>query len=215
MSHDSQLQETVLAALRWEPSVTSAHVGVTASAGVVTLTGHVDSYASKHAAEIAASRVKGVKAVADEIEIRLPSALIRGDDEIAQAAVNRLFWDVTVPRDAIHIRVESGWVTLTGEVEWHYQKENAVRNVRPLFGVIGITDQIAIRPRVDVMDISDSIMDALHRSWFDTDTIKVTAQGGTVRLSGVVHSVGDRQTAAEAAWSAPGTTSVENEIAIV
>ena len=215
MSHDSQLQEAVLAALKWEPSVTAAHVGVTASAGVITLTGHVDNYASKHAAEIAASRVKGVKAVADELEIRLPFAVTRSDDQIASAAVDRMSWDVTVPRDTVKIRVEKGWVTLSGEVNWHYQRENAVRNIRPLFGVIGISDQISIKPRVNVTDISDGIMEALHRSWFDPKTIKVTAEGGTVRLSGVVHSPDDRETAAEAAWAAPGTTSVENELAIV
>jgi osmotically-inducible protein OsmY len=215
MSQDSHLQEAVLAALKWEPSVTAAHVGVAARDGVVTLTGHVENYASKHAAEIAASSVKGVKAIADELEIRLPFAITRSDDEIATAAVDRLAWDVTVPRDAVKIRVENGWVTLTGEVEWHYQKDNAAKNIRPLFGVIGISDQVTIRPRVDVSHISDHIMEALHRSWFDPKTITVSADGGTVRLRGTVHSPHDRWTASEAAWAAPGTTSVENELVIV
>ncbi len=215
MLHDDQLQQAVFASLKWEPSVTAAHIGVTASAGVVTLTGHVDNYASKHAAEMAASRVKGVKAVADEIEIRLPFAVTRADDQIASAAVERLAWDVTVPRDAVHVRVEKGWVTLSGEVDWHYQKENAARNIRTLFGVIGISNQVELKPRVNVLDISDDIMDALNRSWFDPKTIHVSANGGTVRLTGTVHSPHDRETAAEAAWAAPGTISVENDIAIV
>ena len=215
MSHDNQLQQAVTASLKWEPSVTAAHIGVTASAGVVTLTGHVDNYASKHAAEMAASRVKGVKAVADEIEIRLPDAVSRADDQIAAAAVERLAWDVTVPQDAVHVRVEKGWVTLTGEVDWHYQKENAARHVRTLFGVVGITDQISLRARVNVLEIGDDITDALRRSWFDPETITVTASGGTVRLGGTVRFPHDREAAAEVAWAAPGTTSVDNEIAVL
>ena len=121
MPQDSQLKELVLAELKWDPSVTAAHIGVTANGGVVSLTGHVENYAEKSAAEHAARRVKGVKAVAEEIEVRLPFDRQRGDDDIAGAAISRLYWDVSVPRDAAQVKVEKGWVTLTGEVDWHFQ----------------------------------------------------------------------------------------------
>ncbi len=122
MSHDSDLQQAVLAELGWEPSVTAAHIGVAASAGVVTLTGHVRNYAEKHAVETAAARVKGVKAVAEELEIRLDAGTSRGDDAIAAAAVDRLAWDVSVPYDSVKVKVEKGWLTLSGQVNWRYQK---------------------------------------------------------------------------------------------
>jgi osmotically-inducible protein OsmY len=120
MSQDRQLQEAVLAEFLWEPSITAAHIGVTAADGVVTLTGHVPNFLEKHAAEKAAARVKGVKAVAQELEVRLPNDFKRSDEEVARAAVDRLAWEVTVPRDAIKVKVEKGWVTLTGEVAWQF-----------------------------------------------------------------------------------------------
>ena len=119
MSNDSQLQQAVLAELNWEPSITAAHIGVTAEDGVVTLTGHVDTFIQKHSAEQAAGRVKGVKGVAEEIEVQLPFDKKRTDDEIAAAAIDRLEWDVSIPPDVIKVKVEKGWVTLTGEVNWH------------------------------------------------------------------------------------------------
>ena len=216
MSTDSQLQEAVTEELRWEPSIVAAHVGVTAESGVVTLTGHVANFAQKHAAETAARRVKGVKAVAEELEVRLPFETIRTDEDIAAAAIDRMGWDVSIPKDAIKVQVESGWVTLTGEVEWHYQKAAAGQELRHLSGVRGLSDQITIRPRVDVANISDDIMHALHRSWFfDPQTIMVSAEGGKVRLRGTVHLPHDRQLAAVTAWSAPGVTGVQNDIAVV
>jgi osmotically-inducible protein OsmY len=130
MLNDSQLQQAVLAELKWEPSIAAAHIGVTAKAGVVALTGHVESFMEKHAAETAAGRVKGVKAVAEEIEVRLPFDTKRGDEEIAAAAIERFSWDVSVPPDAVKVKVEKGWITLTGVVDWHYQKEAAEQDVR-------------------------------------------------------------------------------------
>jgi osmotically-inducible protein OsmY len=213
MNNDTALQQAVQAELGWEPSVIAAHIGVTARAGVVTLTGHVENYANKHAAETAARRVKGVKAVAEEIEVRLPFETKRNDEEIAAAAIDRLAWDVSVPRDAVKVKVEKGWVTLTGQVDWHYQHEAAQQDVRRLWGVVGVSNLIAIRPRVNVSNLSDDITHALHRSWnFDPQTIHVTADAGKVRLTGTAHSPHDRQTAAMTAWSAPGVTSVENDI---
>lgn len=216
MPNDNRLQQAVLEELNWEPSVTAAHIGVTANAGVVTLSGHVESFAQKHAAEAAVRRVKGVKAIAEEIEVRLPYDTKRSDDEIARAAIGRFEWDVSIPRDAIKVSVEQGWITLTGEVDWHYQKDAASMDVRALFGVTGVSDQITIKPTVNASNISDDIMHALGRSWFfDPKTISVSAQGGKVRLTGTVSSWHDRQIAATTAWAAPGATAVENDIAVV
>ena len=214
--NDKQLQDAVLAELAWEPSVVAAHVGVTANAGVVTLTGHVATYASKMDAADAAARVKGVKAVAQEIEVKLPSDARRSDDDIAAAVIQRLSWDVSVPRDSVRIRVQSGWVTLTGEVEWFYQKQGVADSVRRMFGVTGVSNDITLRTRVNTSNISDDIMRALGRSWFfDPQTVSVTANGGRVTLNGSVHSFHDREVAAETAWGAPGTTDVENHLAVV
>ncbi len=129
---------------------------------------------------------------------------------------DRLGWDVSVPRDAVKINVEQGWVTLTGEVTWHYQKAAAAEDVRRLFGVVGVSNHISIKPRVNVENVSDAIMHALHRSWFfDPRTINVSANGGKVRLSGTAPSLHDRQVAAATAWTAPGVTDVENDIAVL
>ena len=215
MSNDSHLQHAVLAELSWEPSVDAAHIGVTANDGVVTLSGHVATFAQKQAAEAATRRVKGVKAVAEEIEVHLPSEMTRSDEEIAATAVEGLGWDVTIPRNAVIVTVEKGWVTLSGQVEWHYQREAAEQAVRRLTGVVGVFNLIGIKSKVDVQNISDEIMHALHRSWFfDPKTVTVTAQGGKVRLIGTVHTPHDRQVAAATAWAAPGVTNVENDIRI-
>jgi osmotically-inducible protein OsmY len=216
MSKDSQLQQAVLAELSWEPSVTAAHIGVTARNGIVTLTGHVDNFAEKSAADRAARRVKGVKAVAEEIEVRLPFDMKITDEQIAASAVNRLAYDVSIPRSAIQVQVDKGWVTLTGEVEWYFQKNFAEQDIHRLLGVAGVSNKITIKPKVNTSNLSDEIIHALHRSWFfDPQTIKVSADGGKVRLTGTVQSPHDRQVAAATAWAAPGVTDVENEIAIV
>jgi osmotically-inducible protein OsmY len=215
MSKDTNLQQAVAAELGWEPSITASHIGVTADDGVVTLSGLVNSFVQKHAAEDAARRVKGVRAVAEEIEVRLAFDGKRGDDDIAAAAVSRLAWDMSVPRDTIKVQVEKGWVTLTGTVEWHSQRVAAVAAIRPLMGVVGVSDQVVLSPRVSTSNISDDIMHALHRSWFfDGDTIKVSANGGAIKLTGTVSSWHDRQVAAETAWAAPGATSVVNDLMV-
>jgi len=216
MAHDSLLQQAVLAELNWEPSVTAAHIGVTTHAGVVTLTGHVASFAQKHAAEAAVRRVRGVKAVAEEIEVHLSRETERADDEIAGAATGRFKWDVSIPADAITVTVEKGWVTLTGEVDWHYQRDAASIEVRALFGVRGVSNRVRIKPAVNPANISGEITHALRRSCLpDPRAIAVSAQGGTVRLTGTVHSWHDRQMAGAAAWAAPGAIAVENDIAVI
>jgi osmotically-inducible protein OsmY len=216
MPQDTHLQLSVLAELEWEPSITAAHIGVAANAGVVTLTGQVESYAQKHAAEAAARRVKGVLAVAEELEVQVPFERKRDDGDIAAAIVDRLAWDVSVPRDAVKVGVESGWITLTGEVDWNYQRKAAEQDVRRLHGVVGVSNQITLKSRVNAANISNDISCALHRSFFpDPDAITVTAEGGKVRLTGNVHSWHARQVAAETAWGAPGAVDVENLLAVV
>jgi osmotically-inducible protein OsmY len=215
MSHDSELKQSVLDELKWEPSIDAAHIGVTARDGVVTLMGHVESYFQKSAAEMAAGRVKGVKGVAEEIEVKLHSSTKRGDDDIAKAAINRLSWNVSVPSDAIKVKVEKGWITLTGKVDWFYQMDAAEKDVRYLQGVTGVSNDVTIKTRVNTMDLSDAIGSALNRSWFyDSDNVSVSAEGGKVRLSGTVDTWYDREVAESTAWAAPGATSVENNIMI-
>ena len=143
------LQEAVLAEFAWEPSINAAHIGVTADDGVITLTGTVPHYSEKRAAERATARVKGVKAVAEELKVELPGPMQRNDADIARAAVDRLFWETSVPTEAIKVKVEQGWVTLTGEVEWHYQKDAAARMIRGLMGVVGVSNMTTIKARVN------------------------------------------------------------------
>jgi osmotically-inducible protein OsmY len=215
MSSDSDLKKAVLDELGWEPSVNEAHIGVTAHAGVITLTGHVGNYMHKVAAEKAASRVKGVKAVAEEIEVKLPYDIKRSDEDIAAAAVDRLAWNSTIPADAIMVKVQSGWVTLTGNVGWHFEKEDAERDIRALSGVIGVSNQVVVKPPVSASNVKKDIEHALHRSWYyDPDTIQVAAQGGKITLSGKVSTWNARRLAGSTAWSAPGATSVENDITV-
>ena len=216
MNHDDQLQQSVLAALHWEPGVSAAQIGVTAYAGVITLTGHVESYAEKHVAETAVRRVKGVLAVAEEIEVQLPFERKRGDDQIALAVLDRIAWDASIPANAITVTVENGRVTLIGQVNWHYQREAALQYVRQLHGVVGVTNQISIKPGVNTASIGNDIGFALHRVCVpDSDAITVTEKDGKVRLSGNVHSWHARQVAAEIAWGAPGATEVENLLVVI
>ncbi len=214
MSNDTQLKQAVLDELNWEPSINAAHIGVTAKGGVITLMGHVESYGEKFAAETATARVRGVKGVAEEIEVKLPFSVERDDGDIASAALSRLSWDSSIPKDSIKVKVEKGWVTLTGQVDWHFQKDAASREIRGLMGVTGVSNQTTIKTRPNTNDISESIKHALNRSWYDDDKVKVTATGGKVQLSGTVHAWADRQMAAATAWAAPGTTAVENNIAV-
>ena len=215
MTTDSDLKKAVLDELSWEPSVNAAHIGVTAHAGVVTLTGHVENYMHKLAAEKAASRVKGVKAVAEEIEVKLPYGIKRSDEDIAAAAIDRLGWNSTIPNGAIQVKVEKGWVTLTGTVDWHFEKDVAEQDIRALSGVIGVSNQVVVRPTISASHVKDDIEQALHRAWYyDPDTIQVNAQGGKIKLTGNVTTWNARRLAGSTAWSAPGAISVENAITV-
>jgi len=214
MSDDGKLKQAVLDELAWEPSVNAAHIGVAAKDGIVTLMGHVTTFAEKSAAEKAARRVNDVKAVAEEIQVQLPFDVKHGDEEIAAAAVNRMKWSTTIPANSVQVKVEKGWVTLTGAVDWRYQQEAALHDVRELWGVVGVSNGMSVKNKANAKDIKDKILVALNRSWFDPAAITVSAQDGKVKLTGNVHSWSERDEAGSAAWAAPGTTLVENELLV-
>jgi osmotically-inducible protein OsmY len=215
MANDKQLQKSVTDELEWEPSITSAHIGVTAKDGVVTLSGHVPSYWEKRSAEAAASRVKGVKAVVEEIEVQLFGGNVMGDEKIAERALQNLTSDGSVPKDKIKLKVEKGWVTLAGEVDWNYQKSAAEYDVHRQIGVVGITNDIKIKPQVQAYEVREKIEKALKRvAAFDAQHISINIEGGKVTLGGKLDSWHERDLAETAAWSVPGVTQVQDKISL-
>ena len=212
---DRTVHERVLSELEWEPSVNAAHIGVVVEDGVVTLTGHVGSYAEKIAAERAVKRVAGVHAVAQEIEVRYPSDKKMQDDQIAKRALDILSWNTTIPEDRISVTVQGGWVTLTGEVDWWYQRQDAESAVRKLTGVRSLSNNIAVKPRVQASDVKQRIETAMKRTAeLEAAKIRVSAVGGKVTLEGEVHAWYERDLAERTAWSAPGVTSVDDRIVV-
>jgi osmotically-inducible protein OsmY len=216
MKTNEHLQKDVEDAIKWEPLLNAAEIGVTAKDGVVTLTGSVDSYAKKMEAEAATKKVSGVKAVVEKIEIWFSNGTgIKTDEDIAAAVVNGLQWNWDVPNEKVKTKVENGWVTLEGELEWNHQKEAAARSVNHQTGVKGLTNNIIIRNNTkDKIELKD-IESALYRNWsIDDGDIDVKVSANKVTLTGVVHSFYARDEAERIAWNAPGVYNVDNELVI-
>ncbi|WP_404710384.1 BON domain-containing protein [Sphingomonas sp. MMS24-J13] len=212
---DGQLQRDVMEELEWEPSIDHADIGVAANDGVVTLSGFVKSYPEKLAAEQAARRVAGVKAIAEEIKVRFASDPKTADHEIARRILDILAWDVLVPDDRITVKVEHGWVTLNGDVEWNYQSNEARKVAGRITGVLGVTNLIKVKTLPAAFDIKERIVAAFKRQAnFDAGSVTVATEGGTVKLGGRVKAWHERGVAERAAWAAPGVTKVEDNIVV-
>ena len=212
---DNSLKQAVLDELQWEPRVNAAHIGVAAKDGVVTLTGNVGSYAEKLAAERATGRVYGVKGVAEELIVRYPFDNKVDDTDIAQKALQVLSWDIEVPNDKVKVKVEKGWVTLSGNLDWYFQRTAAEADVRKLQGVTGVINNIVIKPPVQASAVQDKIKAALKRNaQIEADNITVTTDGGKVTLSGKVDTWYERNLVESTAWSAPGVTQVDDHLVV-
>ncbi len=215
MKTDGQLQKDVTAERAWEPSINSAEIGVEVKEGIVTLAGHVGTYAEKLDAERATMRVSGVKALAVEMDARLSGSSTRTDADIARLVDNVLQWTTYLPKDSLQIMVEGGWVTLSGEVHWEYQRKAAVGAVRYLMGVKGVNDQIVIKPSISAPVVKADIEAALkRRAQRDANQISVTVQGTDETLTGKVHSWSERELATHTAWETPGLRSVVDNITV-
>lgn len=213
---DKDLKQNVQIALDWEPSLDASDIGVSVEEGVVTLRGNVRTFTEKSVAERVALRVYGVKAVADDLTVHVPTVLERSDTEIAQAVVSALKWNTVVPDERLTATVANGWVTLNGTVEWQYQRDAALRAVRDLMGVKGVANNITVQPRVSTTDVREKIEAAFKRSAeIDARRIAVSATDGKVVLTGNVHSWAERQEAERAAWAAPGVMSVDDRLAVI
>ena len=216
MKTDKQVQQDVIAELSWEPSVNAAHIGVEVSNGVVTLAGHVSSYSEKFNAERATQRVAGVKALAVEMDVKVAGATAkRTDADIAQSVESVLQWATYFPSDSIKVKVEGGWITLSGDVEWDYQRQTAIDAVRHLSGVTGVSNLIAIKPAVSSTLVKSDIEAALkRRARTDAQKISVEVHGSDVTLTGAVHSWSERELARNSAWSSPGVSNVVDKMTV-
>jgi osmotically-inducible protein OsmY len=216
MKSNADLQKDVQDALKWEPLLNAAEIGVTVKDGVVTLTGVVNSYAKKMEAEDAAKNVKGVKAVVEKIEIKYTDSWAKKDDnEIATEVLNAYRWNWSVPNDKVKVKVEKGWVTLEGEVEWNYQKDAAKNAVKNLMGVTGVINNIKIKSETHDAVEKEDIENALRRNWsIDDENIHVKVSGSHVTLTGVVNSWYQKDEAERIAWKAPGVWTVNNDLVV-
>lgn len=212
---DEKLQTDVMDELRWEPILHASEVGVSVRNGVVTLTGQVDNYSMKVAAERAAQRVQGVEVMVQEVGVKPLFGTKHTDEAIAQAIVRSFEWHNEIPHARLDAKVEEGWITLTGEVEWNYEREAAGQAVKSLTGVKGVTNEIRVKPRAGGQNVKNRIVDAFRRSAvLEAQQIKVETNGSQVTLSGKVHTWADRREAVAAAWAAPGVTTVEDNLVV-
>jgi len=213
---DRLLQQQLVDELHFDPQVDPAHIGVVVDQGVVTLTGHVSTYAEKLAAEAAVRRVKGVRALAEELQVRVPNHKRTADDEIATRVADIFEWDARIPKENINIAVENGWVYLDGEVAWPFQRHEAQAQVAKLTGLVGLVNNITVRSKPRLTDIRQHIEEAFQRhAAIDADAIAVSVDdGGKVTLRGTAHSWSEREAAENASWSVPGVTKLESHIRI-
>ena len=215
MRTDLELQKDVIEELKWESSIKASDIGVSVTNGVVTLSGHVDSFTKKKAAENAALRVAGVSAVAEDIVVRIGATDKKSDTEVAQAIITAIRWNNIIDENKIKVKVESGWVTLEGEVEWSFEKNAIEHTVENLIGVRGVSNLITISSKLKTNDIKQKITAAFHRSaTLDANNIIVDSVGNTVILRGVVRSYAEKQDALRVAWNAPGVTKVDNKLIV-
>jgi len=216
MKTDALVQADVISELNWEPSVEASKIGVSVTDGIVTLSGNVDTFMEKMAVERAASRVTGVKAIAEEIKVRLPQSFERNDSDIAEAALNAIEWNVVVPDERVKVTMQDGEVILSGEVDWEYQRDAAHNAVCCLMGVKSIVNQITLKPSVSAVNVRSKIKQAFKRhSALDARDLIIESKGSKVILSGSVHSWAEKQEAGSAAWAAPGVSDVENNIVVL
>lgn len=215
MKSDSELKKDVLSELLWDPLIPEARVGVSVTDGVVTLTGHLDTYAEKVATQRAVERVSGVKAVAVEINVIPAGAHQHSDTEIAAAVEHALSWSTSVPQGRINVTVEKGWVTLSGELDWHFQRRALERMLRPLQGVVGIIDNVRLKVLPVSANLSARIQDALTRQAVrEARRIEIVMDGSVATLRGHVHSWAERNAAEGVTWSAPGVSRVNNQLKV-
>ena len=211
--NDLSLRKSILEELEFLPDIDAANIGVAVDKGVVTLTGHVTNYAQKVRVERAVKAVKGVRALAEEIQVRLNKGAGTADDTIANRALNIIDWSADIPQGAAKVIVENGWVSLEGQVDWQYQKETVERAVRKLSGVVGVDNRLTLRPQVDVLDIQQRIEEALKRNAeVDAKGIHIKVEGSVGKLEGRVHLWRERKIAERAAWSVPGVNKVEDHL---
>ena len=216
MKTDMELQQDVIDELKWDPRITDDEIGAAIRGGVVTLTGSVPNFAQKWAAVKAVERVAGVRAVAQELTVKMPEAHRKSDTELAHQIVNTLAWDIEVPHEKVKARIENGWVTLEGEVNWQFQRNSAERAVRYVSGVKGVSNLLTIKSQASTYAVAQHIKEALQRSAeADTKKIEVAAIDGAVTLTGTVRSWAERIDAERAAWGTSGVTAVDDRLAIV
>lgn len=215
MKTDMELQRDVAEELKWDQRIVDDEVGVAVRGGVVTLTGSVPDFAQKWAAVKAVERVSGIRAIAQELNVKMPEKHQKSDTELAHQVVNTLAWDIEVPHEKIKVRVERGWVTLEGEVNWKFQRSSAERAVRYLTGVAGVSNMLTIKSDVSASDVAKHVKDALRRSAeTDAKKIDVVAKEGAITLTGTVRSWAERADAERAAWGTTGVTAVDDQLAI-